>query len=129
NLYGFETTIDIHPHAMHWLHFETQYALVIGKKTDGTYLPRIPGNNLLNTFKAELKYIKFIKNPYASVGVNTIFAQHNIDAYETPTLTYVLLNAAFGADVMLGKQPLQLMVGVTNLLDRKYVSHLSRLKQ
>jgi len=128
-LYGFETTIDIHPHAMHWLHFETQYAMVIGKKADGTYLPRIPGNNLLNTFKAELKDIKFIKSPFASVGVNTIFAQNNIDAYETATLTYVLLNASVGADVMLGKQALQFTVGVTNLLDRKYVNHLSRLKQ
>jgi iron complex outermembrane receptor protein len=129
NLYGFETTIDIHPHAMHWLHFETQYALVIGKKADGTYLPRIPGNNLLNTFKAELKDIKFIKSPFASVGVNTIFAQNNIDDYETPTLTYVLLNASVGADFMLGKQAIEFTVGVTNLLDRKYVNHLSRLKQ
>lgn len=129
NLYGFETTIDIHPHAMHWLHFETQYAMVIGKKADGTYLPRIPGNNLLNTFKAELGDIKFIKSPFASVGVNTIFAQNNIDVAETPTLTYVLLNAAVGADFMLGKQTIEFSVGVTNLLDRKYVNHLSRLKQ
>lgn len=129
SLYGFETTIDIHPHAMHWLHFETQYAMVIGKKSDGSYLPRIPGNNLLNTFKAELKDFKFIKSPFISFGVNTIFAQKNIDAYETPTLTYMLLNASVGAEIMLGKQPLQLTIGVTNLLDRKYFNHLSRLKQ
>lgn len=129
NLYGFETTIDIHPHAMHWLHFETQYAMVIGKKADGSYLPRIPGNNLLNTFKAELKDFKFIKSPFASVGINTIFAQNNIDLAETPTLTYVLLNASVGAEIMLGKQPLELTVAVTNLLDRQYVNHLSRLKQ
>ncbi len=129
NLYGFETTIDIHPHAMHWLHFETQYAMVIGKKVDGSYLPRIPGNNLLNTFKAELKDFKFIKSPFASVGINTIFEQTNIDVYETPTLTYVLLNASVGAELMLGKQSLEITVGITNLLDRQYVNHLSRLKQ
>lgn len=129
NLYGFETTLDIHPHAMHWLHFETQYALVIGKKTDGTYLPRIPGNNLLNTLKAEIKDFKFIKNPFMSIGVNTVFEQNNLDAFETITPTYMLLNASVGADLMLGKQTIELTVGVTNLLDREYVNHLSRLKQ
>jgi len=129
NLYGFETTIDIHPHAMHWLHFETQYAMVIGKKADGTYLPRIPGKNLLNTLKAEIKDVKFIKNPFVSVGVNTIFAQNNIDVAETPTLTYVLFNASIGADIMIGKQPFELTFGATNILDRKYFNHLSRLKQ
>ncbi len=128
NLYGFETTIDIHPHAMHWLHFETQYAMVIGKRADGSNLPRIPGNNLLNTLKAELKDFKFIKSPYVSVGVNTIFAQNNIDVHETGTLTYVLVNGSIGANLMLWKQPLEVNFGVTNLFDRKYFNHLSRLK-
>lgn len=128
NLYGFETTIDIHPHAMHWLHFETQYAMVVGEKADGSYLPRIPGNNLLNTLKAELNDFKFVKSPFVSFGVNTIFTQNNIDAFETPTLTYVLLNASIGAELMLGKQPLEFTLGVTNLLDRQYFNHLSRLK-
>jgi len=129
NLYGFETTLDIHPHAMHWLHFETQYAMVIGKKTDGSYLPRIPGNNLLNTLKADIKDFNFIKSPFISFGINTIFAQNNIDAYETATQANVLLNASIGAKFLIGKQALQLTLGVTNLLDQQYVNHLSRLKQ
>ncbi|MCB0401256.1 MAG: TonB-dependent receptor [Flavobacteriales bacterium] len=129
NLYGFEATLDIHPHVMHWLHFETQYAMVIGKKSDGSYLPRIPANNLLNTLKAELEDFKMIKKPYLSVALNTLFEQNQIDVYETPTLTYVLLNASVGAELMIGKQPLELNIGVTNLLDRKYFNHLSRLKQ
>ena len=128
NLYGFETTIDIHPHAMHWLHFETQYAMVIGRKTDGTYLPRIPGNNLLNTLKAELNDFKFIQQPFMSVAVNTVFNQSNIDAFETVTSSYALLNVNIGGDLMIKKQKIELSVGVTNLLDKAYYNHLSRLK-
>ena len=128
SLYGFETTIDIHPHAMHWLHFETQYAMVVGKKGDGSSLPRIPSNNLLNTLKAEVKDVGFLKKPYASVGVNTLFQQDNIDVYETRTITYMLVNAKVGGELQLGKQKLEIGVGITNLLDKKYFNHLSRLK-
>ena len=129
SLYGFEATIDIHPHAMHWLHFETQYAMVIGKKSDGSYLPRIPGNNLLNTLKAEIKSFSIVESPFVAVGVNTIFEQNNLDINETRTLTYVLINASIGAEVVIGKQPFEINIGVTNLFDVKYFNHLSRLKQ
>jgi iron complex outermembrane receptor protein len=128
NLYGFETTIDIHFHSMHWLHFETQYAFIKGEKTDGTALPRIPANNLLNTLKAELKDIKFIKKPFVSIAANTIFAQNNLAEFETTTPAYLLLNAKIGGTILLGKQKLMLNIGVTNLLNRSYYNHLSRLK-
>jgi iron complex outermembrane receptor protein len=129
NLYGFEVTIDIHPHVMHWLHFETQYAMVVGKKSDGSYLPRIPGNNLLNTLKAEIKDFSIVKNPFVAVAVNTIFEQNNIAVNETRTLTYILTNATIGAEVVIAKKSFEINIGVTNLFDIKYFNHLSRLKQ
>ena len=128
NLYGFEATIDIHPHNMHWLHFETQYAMVIGTKNDGSALPRIPANNLLTTLKAEIKEGNHIKQPFVSVSANTIFAQNSFTAYESQTPAYSLLNVKVGGDLLLGKQLVQLSVGVTNLLDKTYYNHLSRLK-
>ena len=129
NLSGFETALDIHPHSMHWLHFETQYAMVIGKKSNGSYLPRIPANNLLNTLKAELKDVRFIKKPFISIAANTVFEQNNIDAFETKTPAYVLLNAKLGGDVFIGKQKMEVCLAVTNMLDKEYYDHLSRLKQ
>ena len=128
NLYGFETTIDWHPHAMHWLHFETQYAMVIGQKSDRTYLPRIPANNLLTTLKAEIKDVRLIKSPFISFAANTIFKQNNITTYETTTSSYLLLNAKIGGELLFGKQKLELSIGITNLLDKEYYNHLSRLK-
>ncbi|MCB9361303.1 MAG: TonB-dependent receptor [Flavobacteriales bacterium] len=128
NLYGFETTLDIHPHSMHWLHFETQFAMVIGKRSNGDYLPRIPAHNLLNTIKAELKDIKSVKNLFLSIESNTIFEQNNIDEFEMKTPAYVVLGAKIGGDIYLGNQPLIVSLGVTNLLNQKYYNHLSRLK-
>ena len=128
SLYGFESTLDIHPHSMHWLHFETQYAMVIGVKKDKKALPRIPSNNLLNTLKAELKEWKYLKQSFVSVAANTVFSQNSVTAFETVTPAYVLLSAKLGGDILFGKQKVQLSIGVTNLLNTKYYNHLSRLK-
>ncbi|MCO6500219.1 MAG: TonB-dependent receptor [Vicingus serpentipes] len=128
NLYGFEATVDIHPHNMHWLHFETQYAMVIGEKSNGTALPRIPANNLLVTLKAEVKDFSWMKNPYVSVAGNTFFDQTSITSFETTTPGYTLLSAKVGGDLQLGKQKVILSLGVTNILNQRYYNHLSRLK-
>lgn len=127
-LYGLESTIDIHPHAMHWLHFETGYAMVIAKDRQGNYLPRIPAFNLNNTLKVELNNFKKCENPFISLTTNTIFAQNNFAEFETATPSYVLLSAKVGADFALGKQKLEISIGATNLLNTKFYNHLSRLK-
>lgn len=128
NLYGLESTIDIHPHAMHWLHFETGYAMVIAKDQQGNFLPRIPAFNLSNTLKFELKNWKKWENSFISLTANTIFAQNQITDFETPTASYLLLDAKIGTELKVGKQNLEISVGATNLLNTTYYNHLSRLK-
>ena len=128
NLYGFETSIDWHPHAMHWLHFETQYAMVIGEKEGGGSLPLIPANNLLTTLKAELKDLKFIKTPFVSFAANSIFNQNKTAVFETSTSSYTLLNVKVGGNLFIQKQKFEISIGITNLLDKGYYNHLSRLK-
>ena len=128
NLYGLESTIDIHPHMMHWLHFETNYAMVIAKNSQGEYLPRIPAFNLSNTLKVELKNWKKIENSFISLTANTTYAQNLISEFETPTGLYVLLDAKIGTELKLGKQNMEISVGISNLLNKTYYNHLSRLK-
>ena len=128
NLYGLETTIDIHPHFMHGLHFETNYAMVIAKNSKGEYLPRIPAFNLSNTLKLDLKNWKKLENSFISLTANTTFAQNFISDFETPTDLYVLLDAKIGTELKLGKQNLEISIGATNLLNKTYYNHLSRLK-
>jgi len=64
-----------------------------------------------------------------SVGVKTVFKQNNTAVSEVETSMYLLLNANIGGDLKIAKQTVELSFGVTNLLDKKYVNHLSRLKQ
>ncbi len=128
NLYGIENTIDIHPHAMHWLHFETGYAMVIAKDQQGNFLPRIPAFNLSNTLKVELKNWKKWENSFISLTANTIFAQNQIADFETPTASYLLLDAKIGTELKVGKQNIEISIGASNLLNKSYYNHLSRLK-
>ncbi len=128
NLYGLETSLDIHPHGMHWLHFKTSYAMVIAKKSNGEYLPRIPAFNLTNTLKAALNNQWKFEHPFISISAKTTFAQNRFSMFETTTASYVLLDAKIGATIKLGKQNMELSIGATNILNKKYFDHLSRLK-
>jgi hypothetical protein len=40
-LYGGEIGLHFHPHPLDWLHYETSFETVTGKKQDGDYLPLI----------------------------------------------------------------------------------------
>ncbi|OYX82957.1 MAG: TonB-dependent receptor, partial [Flavobacteriales bacterium 32-34-25] len=52
-LYGGEVGVHIHPHPLDWLHYETSFESVTGKKDNGDYLPLIPASNWNNTIRTE----------------------------------------------------------------------------
>ena len=128
-LYGGELGLHFHPKSVQWLHFKTNYSLVIGKKRNGEYLPFIPANKL--TFETGFMGKKFAlgSKPYLLIAINYAFAQNNIDPGETVTPDYILVNLSMGSSFRLGNQPLEVNLTVQNLLDKKYVDHLSTLKE
>lgn len=136
-LAGFEASIDIHPHPLDWLHFENAVSFVRGQfdnPIDGSNnIPLIPAARLTSELKADFKKLtKSIHNFYAKLEWDKTFGQNKpFTGFETETSTdgYALLNAGFGADIVNGKKTLfSLYVGVTNIADVAYQSHLSRLK-
>ncbi|MEO5947483.1 MAG: TonB-dependent receptor [Chitinophagaceae bacterium] len=136
-LAGFEASIDIHPHPLDWLHFENAISFVRGRfdnPIDGSNnIPLIPAARLTSELKADFKKLSnSIHNFYAKLEWDKTFEQHNpFTGFETETFTngYALLNAGFGADIVNGKKTLfSIHVGVTNITDVSYQSHLSRLK-
>lgn len=127
-LYGGETGIHIHPHPWDWLHIESSYEIVIGKKQDEDHLPLIPAPSVLNTFRLETGAYKWFEDSYSFISVKSTFDQNRVDMFETPTGGYSLLNAGFGGAVNLSATQLQLRLSGKNLLNRSYISHLSRLK-
>ncbi|MCG9972507.1 TonB-dependent receptor [Christiangramia crocea] len=128
NLYGGEIGIHIHPHPLDWLHLESSFETVTGKLTSGSYLPLIPANSLTNTFRVELEEGKTFSGKYAFIRLKNVFDQNNPGMFETRTGGYGLLGAGFGTSINFGDSVLELGINGNNLLDKAYISHLSRLK-
>ena len=125
-LFGGEFGFHLHPHPLDWIHFESSFAMVTGKQDNGNYLPLIPANNLTNTLRAEFE--KPWKQGYAFVTLRSTFNQNNISVFETSTDSYNLLSAGFGGSFNLFKNKLSISVSGTNLTNKTYINHLSRLK-
>jgi iron complex outermembrane receptor protein len=126
-LYGGEFGLHLHPHPLDWIHFESSFAMVTGKQDSGAYLPLIPANNLTNTIRIEFENTS-VKQGYAFVTLRSIFNQNNIGLFESPTESYNLLSAGLGGDFKLFKNNISINVAGTNLTNRTYINHLSRLK-
>jgi len=127
-LYGGEVGLHFHPHPLDWLHYETSFETVTGKKQDGDYLPLIPANNWNNTIRTEFKVKNWLEEGFASLNVSTTFTQNNVSGFETKSNGYTLLNLGFGGKVKLGKTFFEFNLNGNNLFDKTYIAHLSRLK-
>ncbi|HET7361558.1 MAG TPA: TonB-dependent receptor [Salinimicrobium sp.] len=128
-LYGGEAGIHLHPHPLDWLHVESSYEMVIGKQANGNYLPLIPAHSILNTLRVEFGENKWGFDSYGFISLRSTFEQRRTSAFETPTAAYNLFSAGLGGTFNLGPNTLRLMLSGTNLFDKTYFSHLSRLKE
>ncbi|MFA9190513.1 TonB-dependent receptor [Flavobacterium sp. FZUC8N2.13] len=127
-LYGGEVGLHFHPHPLDWLHYETSFETVTGKKQNGDYLPLIPANNWNNTIRTEFKIKNWFEEGFASLNVNTTFNQNNVSGFETSSNGYTLVNLGFGGKVKWGKTTFNVNLNGNNVFDKKYIAHLSRLK-
>lgn len=127
-LYGGEAGIHFHPHPLDWLHFTSSFESVTGKRSNSEYLPLLPANKINVGLRAEFNDGKTFKENFISFNMEHFLQQNNIGQFETTTNDYTLLNMAFGGKMALSKVAIQLHFNINNLLNRNYVSHLSRLK-
>ncbi len=129
-LYGGEIGMHLHPHPLDWLHLESSFETVTGKQGNGKYLPLIPAASLTNTFRVEFKREdKTFFDTYGFITLNSVFDQNKVSEFETDTNGYHLVHMGIGSKIKLNpKLPLEFRITANNLLDKDYVSHLSRLK-
>ncbi|WP_242204992.1 TonB-dependent receptor [Aestuariivivens insulae] len=127
NLYGGEIGFHVHPHPLDWLHFESSFETVTGKQSGGSFLPLIPANSLSNTLRAEFSNALF-NNGYAFIKYKSTFKQNNTGGFETPTNAYNLLSAGLGGTFKVFEKDLEVLFSGTNLTNKTYINHLSRLK-
>ena len=127
-LYGGEIGLHFHPHPLDWLHFESSFETVTGKKQNGDFLPLIPANNWNNTLRAEFNIKNWLKNGFATFNVSNTFNQKNVSGFETKSNGYTLVNFGIGGDFKFGKTAFNINLNGNNLLNKSYIAHLSRLK-
>jgi len=127
-LYGGEIGLHLHPHPLDWLHYETSFEMVTGKKQNEDYLPFIPANSWNNSIRTEFKIKNWLEEGFASFNVNTTFNQNNVSGFETASKGYTLINLGLGGKVKWGKMAFDVNLNANNLFDKKYIAHLSRLK-
>ena len=134
-LLGGEAAIDIHP--WHFLHVGTSFGIVnavqLHQPEESKYLPFTPAPRWQSDVKWEILHDgQVLNNAYVSLGVDFNFKQdhyYKADDTETATPAYCLLNASMGTDVMYkGHRVACVSITGTNLTDKAYQNHLSRLK-
>ncbi|VAV83069.1 TonB-dependent receptor [hydrothermal vent metagenome] len=126
-LYGGEFGLHFHPHPLDWLHIESSFETVTGKQDNGDYLPLIPANSVSNIFRVEFNNTTIAKG-YVFIKLKTVFNQNKISSFETKTSGYNLLSVGFGGKVKFLKHKLSISVSGSNLTNKRYINHLSRLK-
>lgn len=128
-LFGGEAGLHVHPKKLKWLQFVTTFSSVIGKQNNGEYLPFIPAHKLNFELRCEKEKLLFLNKAFVSVNTYTAFDQNIPALDETPTPGYTLIDLNFGGKIKMKNQFISLSFGVNNLLDTKYIDHLSTLKE
>ena len=128
-LYGDEIGFHLHPHPLDWLHIESSFEMVTGKSKTSGYLPLIPANSLTNTLRLEFaKSREQFKNSYLFATLLSVFDQNKVSTFEAESDGYNLVNVGLGTTLVIAKQTVDVKVSANNVLNKSYVSHLSRLK-
>jgi iron complex outermembrane recepter protein len=136
-LTGAEFRLDLHPHPIDWLHWETTFSYVQGRFKEAiggsNNVPFIPAARIISELRTTLfSKGKTLRNVSLSFEADHTFAQEKpFKGYKTETATpgYTLLNAGITANITNKEKTLvTLYLLGNNITDVAYQSHLSRLK-
>lgn len=85
-------------------------------------------------FEAQATYTfdqRLLRNTYMSPSVVHVMRQNRVPVsgdYLPPPDAYTLLNIQFSTQLMVGKRPVQLQLGVTNALNTRYRDYMNRFR-
>jgi iron complex outermembrane receptor protein len=137
-LRGGEFSMDLHPHPLDWLHFENSFSVVYTENKSqhndsARYLPFTPAPRLQSELRATVKEWKHFSNLFFRIQYQHYSKQDRVfleNGTETITPSYGLWNMGCGLDVLTKKRKTfaSLYFTLTNLFNKTYQNHLSRLK-
>lgn len=127
-LYGGEMGFHYHPHQIHFLHISSNISTVLAEDNNGNALPLIPQTRINSTLSVTFNHKgKFrIKNIYYQNIYN--FKQNKVSVFETESPAYDLSNIGAEFSIASNSFPIDIKLGVKNLLNQTYIDHLSRFK-
>lgn len=134
-LWGGEVMVDFHP--VEQLHYDNTFSYVnarlLHQDEDARWLPFTPAPRWTSNLRYDIiRDGKVLNNTYVSVGLECFLRQGNVHTAndtETATSSYTLFNMSAGTDVRFhGRRLCSVYLTATNLFNRAYQSHLSRLK-
>ncbi len=129
-LYGGEIGFHLHPHPWDWLHYDASFATVTGIQKNGEFLPLIPADQWKNTLRINFKTKNTsFKNPYVFVSADHFFKVEKVSSFEDEYPAYTLINTGIGTSIDWKKADFSLSLSVHNLLNEKYISNLSVLRE
>lgn len=127
--FGGEAGFHYHPPFIKWLHFESTFATVIGKQGNGDNLPFIPASKINLQARGEKERFIFLRDAFLSVNAQWAAAQRRVAPEETMTPGYILFDLSAGGKIKMKREDWIITISVTNIFDRKYIDHLSTLKE
>lgn len=128
-LYGAEAGIHFHPETTKWLHLLTTFSTVTGKQKSSNFLPFIPAKKIHFEIRAEKETLVFLHKTFFMISADYVFKQKDEAPEEIPTNGYALMDISTGGQIKLKDQFISLSFGATNIFDKKYIDHLSTLKE
>lgn len=129
HLFGGEAVLHFHPRPIEWLHFETTFSTVTGKQENSDFLPLIPAHKLRFEIRMEMKKWLFFEKGYFKMNMLKAYDQNNFAPEEEASAGYTLVDAGIGANLKSGNQLIVIGLSANNLFDKRYIDHLSTLKE
>jgi len=124
---GIEYSFQFQPLNFILLSLNGDYIFTKNNATDNP-LPFTPPSKNIIELKLQKNNLWKLYNPYFSFKTKIVAPQKNVDPLETKTDGYALFNFGMGFDFVTAKTVASFDFSVDNILDTKYVDHLSRYK-
>lgn len=91
-------------------------------------LPFTPPLSILGEAEYHLPLQGLFSDLFLGMLVQYFAAQNRVDRNEKPTPAYTLMGFSSGIDVIVADQTIELLFSIQNLLNIKYLNHLSRYR-
>ena len=116
-----------HPHFAHELHFESIWSYINTRTPSDSSVSLLPPQRMQTTIRYSFEQSRKFALREVNVMHTFMDAQRKVAFMELPSETYHVVDAALAFELK-AKQRWEFRLGVKNILNERYIDHLSRLK-